>query len=218
MNLYPTLYTDTMGTEHCFFESDGKQLYINIRGCMLEGRSFDDLSLQNTDAIVQPGITLHDGTLTNCRLQVTMPLLVSQHDATEAATLQIQMQLQQEKETMVIACSIDVKDKTYQLPHQPFLSFEYLLPALQKQLPQGLYIKSCLFCAYSNYSISGSEGFGTLICFKAIKEKIVAVNNKEYYSAIPSEYGLFVQETYCCPEFHKIMPGQWQYKDDVMAC
>ena len=93
--------------------------------------------------------------------------------------------------------------------------FETQMVQLQQLLPQDTKINTCIFCAYSNYGVAGSDSFGTLFCFKNIKDKILAVANKSDYLDIADNNGFSTQETFWCPEFMEIGKTQWQYKDPI---
>jgi hypothetical protein len=85
--------------------------------------------------------------------------------------------------------------------------FEQALLDIARKLPEGMYMKTCFFCSFSDYSPAGSGLFGTLACFR---------DNKQAYLAVQSKHALFeiwdtltgsVQETYHCDEFERRKPG-----------
>ena len=59
--------------------------------------------------------------------------------------------------------------------------FEDELADLQKQMPEGDYLKACVNCAFSDYSPSGHGLFGGLACFRG-NEGYQAVITKRVFS------------------------------------
>jgi hypothetical protein len=95
------------------------------------------------------------------------------------------------------------------------MGFESQMINLQRLLPREIKMQSCLFCAFSNYGVGGSDAFGTLICYKEIKSEIVHFESKYEYMNVAAGYGIAIQETFYWGEFEDIKPGQWQYKDEI---
>jgi len=96
-----------------------------------------------------------------------------------------------------------------------YMDFESQLIALQRKLPEGHKIISCLFCALSHYHVAGNDKFGTLICYREIKNEILKVDNKSDYYDVTLNKGFNVQEIFYCPEFTEITQDTWVYKDKV---
>jgi hypothetical protein len=78
--------------------------------------------------------------------------------------------------------------------------FAGALAEIQRQLPEGSYLKSCLSCAFSDYSPKAAGGFyGSLACFREAKDA--------YRAAGDDVLGVWdlnsgsVQETHRCPDF-----------------
>ena len=87
--------------------------------------------------------------------------------------------------------------------------FEEILQALQLALPSNTYMKSCVNCAFSDYSVYGHGYFGGMLCFRHQKSKYLAVESKEEYMDVMDAHDLteVVIETYLCPEFERRAPG-----------
>jgi hypothetical protein len=85
--------------------------------------------------------------------------------------------------------------------------FEDELLDLQRQLPDGMLMKACINCAFSDYSPYGHALFGGLACFRGNKDGYGAVKGKSDIFRIWDTMTEFVQETYLCPEFKKRLPG-----------
>jgi len=95
---------------------------------------------------------------------------------------------------------------------------EGALIALQKQLPPNIYLKTCLSCKFSNYSPFGNGMFGSIYCFKNIKEKLTQLNDKTDLLHIWTKEAMdngdifSVQETFDCKEHQLPTENDWYYK------
>jgi hypothetical protein len=78
---------------------------------------------------------------------------------------------------------------------------------LQKQLPPDTYLKTCINCAFSDYSPAGHGCFGGLACFRDNKAGYAAVASKWDLFRIWNSMTEFVQETHVCPEFERRRPN-----------
>ncbi len=83
--------------------------------------------------------------------------------------------------------------------------FETALVDLTSLLPENVYVKSCFYCAFSDYSPSGKDAFGDMACHRNNKQQYLAVQTKLDYFSVPVTE--IVQETYLCPEFQKRVKG-----------
>ncbi len=87
------------------------------------------------------------------------------------------------------------------------LCFENSLLRIQKQLPDGVFIKSCITCLYSDYSPYGNGMFGSMMCFRNIKAEYIKVKSKKDFWSVYKREDRWVQETYLCSEFERRIPG-----------
>ena len=85
--------------------------------------------------------------------------------------------------------------------------FDDELQEIQALLPDGIYIKSCYTCAFSDYHPAGYGAFGCLACFRNNKQEYLSVKNKIELMNIFNKNAESVQETYLCPEYEKRVPG-----------
>lgn len=97
------------------------------------------------------------------------------------------------------ACLI-IGSKSYHVQGE---DFETLFEKLTCQLKRQYYFQNCYGCLYSDYSVYGHSEFGTMLCYKNVKEQYLDVNNKKDYIELESSYDQIVQETFCCPDFKK---------------
>ena len=85
--------------------------------------------------------------------------------------------------------------------------FEDELLAIQAQLPEGVFIKACVNCLYSDYSPYGHGLFGGMMCFRNLKAEYLKVTTKDGFWSVHGRQDRFVQETYLCPEFERRVAG-----------
>ena len=85
--------------------------------------------------------------------------------------------------------------------------FEDELLGIQVQLPEGVFIKACINCLYSDYSPYGHGLFGGMMCFRNLKAEYLKVTIKDEFWSVHGRQDRLVQETYLCPEFERRRPG-----------
>jgi hypothetical protein len=79
--------------------------------------------------------------------------------------------------------------------------FEDELTEIHRQIPQSAFIKSCINCLFSGYAPGGNPSFGSMMCFRNIKDEYLQVKSKQDFFAVCRRTERHVQETYLCPEF-----------------
>jgi hypothetical protein len=84
--------------------------------------------------------------------------------------------------------------------------FEDEMLELQKLLPEG-YIRSCIHCAFSDYSPHGHGLFGGLACFRDAKDAYRSVDGKQSLFELWDARTEYVQETHVCEQFERREPG-----------
>lgn len=88
--------------------------------------------------------------------------------------------------------------------------FECGLLEIQEQLPSPMYLKACINCQFSDYSIYGKGLFGAMLCFRNIKEEYVGLpmdGRKFLYHELEERAERSVQETFVCEDFQRRIPG-----------
>jgi hypothetical protein len=78
---------------------------------------------------------------------------------------------------------------------------------IQKHLPEGVFMKACINCLYSDYSPLGHGLFGGMMCFRNLKEEYLLVKSKDDLWSVHGRQERMVQETYLCPDFARRVPG-----------
>jgi hypothetical protein len=85
--------------------------------------------------------------------------------------------------------------------------FEDELNDIQRQLSADTFIKACINCLYSDYSIFGMGLFGSMMCYRNMKAAYLAARSKNDHMEVYKRCDIQVQETYLCPEFTRRIPG-----------
>jgi hypothetical protein len=215
---YPTTYTDNFGSEDSSFASDGMSLIIQLRNQTFVGQNFDSLELQVIEQTINTNFSFNEHhSLTDCSFKIRFPIKLKRNHEMLDGVLNVEVTLENSKHPITKAFQLALDNNIFDLQNgnETGLWFETQMVQLQKLLPKDIKINSCIFCAYSNYGVAGSDSFGTLHCFKGIKDKIIAVNNKSDYIDIATNNGISTQVTFWCSEFREIAKDQWQYKDPM---
>jgi hypothetical protein len=209
--VYPTLYHDKFGDEITVIHNDGKNLRMIIRGVEFNGFMFDDFEPQTTDDALLALFPLNNGLLSSCDIDCKISIPVIFFGETIECVINAQIQLGKPKsngginqENIILELTIDSKSFKSSGKHG---WFDDELQEIQGLLPDGIYIKSCYTCAFSDYHPSGYGAFGCLACFRNNKEEYLSVKNKIELMNIFNKKAESVQETYLCPEYEKRIPG-----------
>jgi hypothetical protein len=184
----------------------------SIRGVDFEGTDFDGLDTAADDATVRAaGLTLAQRSLCACELRWSMPLAVGRAETHEVGRLDAHLilgaptprgGLDRESLRLRLVFSLATIESAGTSGW-----FEDELLDLQRQLPEGHYLRACIGCGLSDYSPVGHGLFGGLACFRATKAAYRAVSTKHDLFAIWDSRAELVQETYVCPEFEPRRPG-----------
>jgi hypothetical protein len=207
---YPAVYSDASGREATTITNDGETLRLWLRGIEFVGSDFD--SLEPTGAPGQSTrFTLNQGCLCSCRIECRIPVPVHDRGRILDGALSVELVLGDpapnggiDREQLKI---------TLEYGGQQFASagtsgwFEDELLGVQAQLPEGVFIKACINCLYSDYSPAGHGLFGGMMCFRNLKTEYLNVKTKREFWSVHGRQDRFVQETYLCPEFERRVPG-----------
>lgn len=209
---WPLKYIDDNGIVETKIYSDGKNLRTRLRGVIFEGTDLDCLSPEKeTESKLLECFTLSDESLCNCRIEGVIDFFVQSGDTCHDGSLEVILELGKpedrgflDKEALNLTLSYNNK----------VISgsgnsgwFEDELNEIQKQLPEGDYMKVCINCAYSDYSPYGHGTFGGMMCFKNVKEEYLKVKTKDEFWSVHDNFDKLVQETYYCDEFELRKPG-----------
>ncbi|PTL85622.1 DUF6304 family protein [Vitiosangium sp. GDMCC 1.1324] len=209
---FPGTYRDTYGTEPIEFLSDGRSLLVVVRGVALAGTDFDMLEPVNgAEAAARANLRLHHNCLCGCELTFHIPLKLSGPEGVSGAVLESRLVLGVpgprgglDQEDLHLRLSFG--GKTYQSRGNTGW-FEDELLDLARQLPEGVHLRACITCAFSDYSPYGHGLFGCLACFRDNKAEYLSVRDKTGIFRVWNTLTEYVQETYLCPEFQLRKPG-----------
>ncbi|HEY9260592.1 DUF6304 family protein [Chitinophaga sp.] len=215
--VFPTIYTDNAGIVITHFETDGKIMQFTLRGITFTGHDFDLLSLVNETDYVGPGITLDQwGCLTNCTLEISIPIRIRQFQEEKMATLSFRLLLENGKINAYdqLSLQIDEYNRLDYPDKNPDFLMEGILPFLKRDLPENVMLLCCFDCAFAHYSPGGNSAFGGMSCYKNVKTQVLQITNKSDFMALQDLYREKInltQETWYCKEFQPATPDVWRY-------
>jgi hypothetical protein len=209
---YSTRYSDSRGVETATIENDGDELRLALRGVVFAGRMFDDFKpLSGSDPALISQFTLQRGRL--CAYSVTceipVSLVIGERMVETCITVQLELGEPAERgglDHVLLKLSLVTEHGKLESRGESGW-FEDELLELQAALPAGTYLKTCINCAFSDYSPYGHGLFGCLFCFRNCKDEYVRVKDKDGLFAIWNRTAGAVQETYLCSEFARRKPG-----------
>lgn len=206
MQIYPAKYSDNNGEEITTIRNDWKVLRMNVRGIEFCGNDFDSFYIEEeNDNSKLDTFTFAQDCLCDCKISFEMPLEIIVEEETIIGVLSVFIELGKPNEKGWT----DRNDVLLVLKYQNkvFRSkgtsewFEDELLDIQKQLPQNHNLKCCFGCAFSDYSVYGHSFFGSMMCFRNIKEVYKKIFDKKAFMEIMENHVGWVQETYLCEEF-----------------
>lgn len=208
---YPTTYTDARGIERTIITNDSDTLRMRLRDVDFVGDDFDSLSpVEGTSADQLRQFTLQQGALCACRIECQMPVPIGGRIQSQG-TLLMSLTLGEpapnaglDREDLHLILEFD--GRRFASPGKSGW-FEDELRAIQKQLPEGIYMKACINCLYADYSPLGHGLFGGTMCFRNVKEEYRKVTTKNEFWSVHGRQDRLVQETYLCPQFERRVPG-----------
>ncbi len=203
-------YTDESGRIIGTYTNDGSEIYVTLLEHKFKGSEFSDLE-PIKDSILPDRFTLQHNCLCNCEFIFTIPIRLSSKGQILETFLNVIAKLGKPDERGGIDCETYKLSLNYQ---NNFIQssgisgwFEDELLELQAQLPDDIFIKSCINCQFSDYSPAGYGAFGSMMCFKNLKSEYQKVKSKQDFWSIHDKHSGFVQETFLCEEFERRLPG-----------
>ena len=153
---YPATYTDARGSERTIIANDSDTLRVRLRGVDFAGQDFDALSPTEGATPKQlRQFTLQQGDLCSCRIECQIAVPIGGRIKTNG-TLLVDLVLGDpapnggiDRENLHLVLQFD--DRTFSSPGTSVWFRDELL-AIQAQLPEGVFIKACINCLYSDYS------------------------------------------------------------------
>lgn len=212
MDRYPATWSDPNGTVSTSISNDGAELRMSVRGVEFAGRDFESFSpVEGTPPDRLAGFSIHHGCLCSYRLKWRMPIPVRIDARTVVGGLWVGLVVGDPgpNGSLVgghLQIALDYGGFWFQGSGTSGW-FESELLEIREQLPAGTHLLACIDCLYSDYSPYGSGMFGSMMCFRNLKEEYLRVSTKDELFEIHDRYDRTVQETYLCPEFEKREPG-----------
>jgi Family of unknown function (DUF6304) len=164
---YPARYKDRSGEEPTSIRNDGKMLSVTIRGVEFQGSDFDALEpTPGTGPDLLSSFTLQQNALCSCVIDVEIPVPVVTPQGVTEGVLAAHLELGDpapnggiDREYLSLRLGLGERVLT----SRGWSGwFEDELADLQKQMPEGTYLKACITCALSDYSPLGHGLFGGL--------------------------------------------------------
>ena len=209
---YPGTYLDTRGREALTVTNDGEVLRTEIRGVEFAGTDFDALSpVEGAASDSFDTFVFNQNCLCACTIDLKIPIPVVVDRSEVQGTLHVELKLGSlsanggighERLQLVLAYA------QQQIPSSGRSGwFEDELLKIQRLLPDGVFIKACSNCLYSDYSPYGHGLYGEMRCFRNIKTEYLRVKSKSDFWKVHDRYDRLVQETYLCSEFSRRAAG-----------
>ena len=216
MSDYHIIYRDARGEEISKIKNSGKTLSVLLRGVRFSGEDFDSLSpLNGSTGYFLKEFDLHQECLCCCRFVITIPTIIIEGGSEFVLDLVATIELGRpspkgglESESVSISL-FHPKGEIRSLGSSGW--FEDELLDIKRGLPEGSSLKSCIGCAYSDYSPFGHGLFGDMLCFRNLKEEYSMVKSKDDLWPLHDRFDRFVQETYLCDEF-EVRPPNTGYR------
>ncbi|WP_299528927.1 DUF6304 family protein [uncultured Streptomyces sp.] len=199
-------YRDRDGSVAVTLSTDGRRLRLRIRGTEFTGESFD--ALRPTPGTPLGGgppeagaPTTADGVLTDCVLEWDLQLPVVVDGTERRTTLSCLLSLRRADPDLHLALHLDGAVYESQRAERDFAA---ALAAIQRLLPSGVRLRTCIACAFSDYFPAPVRGFsGGLACFRGAKDAYRDAAGEEDLRDIWDRRTGFVQELWHCDEFEE---------------
>lgn len=219
---YDCIYEDKFGKEYTVVQSNGSKLSVKIRGYRFDSYDFFEwrpVEIHTLDESIRTLFEFHQvnskalmphvgapskaEALNNVSLDVNIPTKLSQigKDGVEGlldVTLNVKLTHNQNENSLQL--TLRFMDITFKSKGKTS-NFNIELADIQRNLPDGMFIKSCWNCALSEYSPITNLSYGGLGCFSENQELIKNVDSIRSLFRIWSSKSKNVQETFLCDSF-----------------
>ncbi|MGW8883939.1 DUF6304 family protein [Streptomyces sp. NPDC055749] len=192
-------YRDRHGSVAVILTTDGQQLRIRIRGVDFEGESFGALGPVAGVPPEGAEFALVDGVLDDCVLEWDLPLPVLVSGTLRQATLSCLLSLRRADPDLALALHLD--GAVYESARAAG-DFAAALATIQRVLPEGIRLQTCIACAFSDYFPDPARGLsGGLACFRGAKDEYRGAADAGDVAQLWDRRSGFVQEIWSCREF-----------------
>ena len=159
-------YRDRQGSDAVILTTDGQQLRLRVRGVDFEGGSFDGLRPVAAGPAEQGLFALTDGVLGDCVLEWDLPFPLMAEGVERQATLSCLLSLRRPDPYLYLELRFGGAAFGSQRAESDFGS---ALATIQRELPPGVHLRTCIACAFSDYFPAPDRGRGLsggLACFR----------------------------------------------------
>lgn len=227
MREYVATYKDKRGTEMIRIKSDGSDMFFTLREIDFEGSDFEMLTASEIDNTKFDYEMFEDGSgdITNFKITITIPIQLYNVENDEVFIENLTVYIEVGETITIKGADSEIDCLTLKTPFGAYIVkkklewMEDALIVLQNQLPENIYLKTCLSCKYSNYSPYGNGMYGNIYCFKKLKDELKKIKDKHglLHLWTPEAVGkgdvFSVQETFDCLEHQIPTKEDWYYKD-----
>ncbi|MEV1044980.1 DUF6304 family protein [Streptomyces sp. NPDC049916] len=192
-------YRDREGSEAVVLTTDGRRLRLRIRGVDFEGASFDTLTPLAGTPPEHGTAVLVEGVLADCVLEWDLPLPVLVAGALRHATLSCLLSLRRAEPNLHLA--LHLNGAVYESARAES-DFAAALASVQRALPDGTRLQTCIACAFSDYLPASGRGLsGALACFREVKDAYRETAGEGDVLELWERRTGFVQEIWSCRAF-----------------
>ncbi|MFJ7490209.1 DUF6304 family protein [Streptomyces sp. NPDC097727] len=192
-------YRDRQGSDAVILTTDGQQLRLRTRGIDFEGKSFDGLTPVAGTPPADGLFALVDGALGDCVLEWDLPLPVLWDESVHQATLSCLLSLRRPDPYLYL--ELQFGGAAYR-SHRAESDFASALATIQRALPPGARLQTCIACAFSDYFPSPGRGLsGGLACFRGAKDAYRGAAGEGDVLDLWDRRTGFVQEIWSCREY-----------------
>ncbi|MFI7366885.1 DUF6304 family protein [Streptomyces sp. NPDC050149] len=194
-------YRDRQGSDAVILTTDGQQLRLRIRGVDFEGESFDALCPVAGMPPESGMFALADGVLNDCVLEWDLPFPVTADGELHQATLSCLLSLRRPDPYLYL--ELRYGGAAFR-SHRAESDFGAALATIQRSLPPGIRLRTCIACAFSDYFPAPGRGLsGGLACFRGAKEAYRVAAGEDDVLDLWDRRSGFVQEVWSCREFER---------------
>jgi hypothetical protein len=217
--VYPLRYEDRFGLVDTVCRSNGRELIFELRGRAFRGENFNLLDVDGPDDMAslpddQFPVDRYGDLLACFTIELPLPVLGA---VEPAAQLGLSFDYRDGDDCLIDA-TLRLDGALWRTTARRARGFvELCLIDLQRQLPDGVFLACCLSCRWSNYYPGGNPEFGAIGCFVAWPGAADIAGKGDtihaWHDARRQQQVHLMQETWSCPLFRLLQPGEWSYKD-----
>jgi hypothetical protein len=159
MRKYPATYQDKRGTETTVINSDGSDMFLTLRGIDFEGSDFEMLSGEIDDSKFDyEKYEDGSGDLTNFKMTVEIPIRLFDKATKKTFTEPLTINVEVGETVNIQGLDSVINSLTLATSFGDFTFAKKLewmedaMIAIQNQLPENIYLKTCLSCKRASCS------------------------------------------------------------------